>query len=158
MIEINWKPTRKELRIFSALLIAFFGIVSAAIYRKTGNTTLASIVFSLAGLVGLAGLIFPRLVRPVYVGWMIAAFPIGAGEVIIAVRSDAATAIARIGSAIGSATEAGFIGFDVLGSGMDITVTVRPVQGAYMLGEETVLLKALEGKRGQPEQRPPHPA
>ena len=32
------------------------------------------------------------------------------------------------------------------------------VQGAYMLGEETVLLKALEGKRGQPEQRPPHPA
>jgi NADH:ubiquinone oxidoreductase subunit F (NADH-binding) len=37
-------------------------------------------------------------------------------------------------------------------------MSVRPVQGAYMLGEETVLLKALEGKRGQPEQRPPHPA
>jgi len=37
-------------------------------------------------------------------------------------------------------------------------VSVRPVQGAYMLGEETVLLKALEGKRGQPEQRPPYPA
>ena len=36
-------------------------------------------------------------------------------------------------------------------------MTVRPVQGAYMLGEETVLLKALEGKRGQPEQRPPYP-
>ena len=91
-------------------------------------------------------------------GAAIAAFAIGAGEVIIAVRSDATTAIARLGSAIGSATEAGFIGFDVLGSGMDVTVTVRPVQGAYMLGEETVLLKALEGKRGQPEQRPPHPA
>ncbi|HEX5825239.1 MAG TPA: NADH-ubiquinone oxidoreductase-F iron-sulfur binding region domain-containing protein, partial [Candidatus Limnocylindrales bacterium] len=74
------------------------------------------------------------------------------------VRSDATTAIARLGSAIGSATEAGFIGFDILGSGMDITVTVRPVQGAYMLGEETVLLKALEGKRGAPEQRPPQPA
>ena len=42
--------------------------------------------------------------------------------------------------------------------GTTSTVTVRPVQGAYMLGEETVLLKALEGKRGQPEQRPPHPA
>ena len=38
------------------------------------------------------------------------------------------------------------------------SIEVRPVQGAYMLGEETVLLKALEGKRGQPEQRPPHPA
>jgi NADH:ubiquinone oxidoreductase subunit F (NADH-binding) len=91
-------------------------------------------------------------------GAAIAAFAIGAGEVIIAVRSDATLAIARLGSAIGSATEAGFIGFDILGSGMDITVTIRPVQGAYMLGEETVLLKALEGKRGQPEQRPPHPA
>jgi NADH:ubiquinone oxidoreductase subunit F (NADH-binding) len=91
-------------------------------------------------------------------GAAIAAFAIGAGEVIIAVRSDATTAISRLGSAIGSATEAGFIGFDILGSAMDITVTVRPVQGAYMLGEETVLLKALEGKRGQPEQRPPHPA
>ena len=44
------------------------------------------------------------------------------------------------------------------GVGHDIMVSVRPVQGAYMLGEETVLLKALEGKRGQPEQRPPHPA
>ncbi len=91
-------------------------------------------------------------------GAAIAAFAIGAGEVIIAVRSDATTAIARLGSAIGSATEAGFIGFDIMGSAMDITVTVRPVQGAYMLGEETVLLKALAGKRGQPEQRPPHPA
>ena len=65
---------------------------------------------------------------------------------------------ARLEAAIGAAEEAGFIGFDVLGSGHDIVVTVRPVQGAYMLGEETVLLKALEGKRGQPEQRPPHPA
>src|SRR5258708_6927887 len=91
-------------------------------------------------------------------GAAIAAFAIGAGEVIVAVRSDATAAIARLGAAIGAATDAGFIGFDILGSGMDITVTVRPVQGAYMLGEETVLLKALEGKRGQPEQRPPHPA
>ena len=44
------------------------------------------------------------------------------------------------------------------GSGPTCGSRVRPVQGAYMLGEETVLLKALEGKRGQPEQRPPHPA
>ena len=65
---------------------------------------------------------------------------------------------ARLEAAIGAAEEAGFLGSDVLGSGHDIAITVRPVQGAYMLGEETVLLKALEGKRGQPEQRPPHPA
>ncbi len=91
-------------------------------------------------------------------GAAIAAFAIGALEVIVAVRADATEAIRRLETAIGAATEAGFVGFDAFGSGHDIVVTVRPVQGAYMLGEETVLLKALEGKRGQPEQRPPHPA
>jgi NADH:ubiquinone oxidoreductase subunit F (NADH-binding) len=91
-------------------------------------------------------------------GAAIVAFAIGASEAIIAVRADATAAIRGLEAAIGAAEEAGFLGFDVLGSGHDITVTVRPVQGAYMLGEETVLLKALEGKRGQPEQRPPHPA
>ena len=91
-------------------------------------------------------------------GAAIAAFAIGASDVILAVRADASEAIRRLEAAIGAAEEAGYIGFDAFGSGHDIVVTVRPVQGAYMLGEETVLLKAIEGKRGQPEQRPPHPA
>ncbi len=65
---------------------------------------------------------------------------------------------AGLETAIGAATDAGFIGEDAFGARRDLSVAVRPVQGAYMLGEETVLLKALEGKRGQPEQRPPHPA
>lgn len=91
-------------------------------------------------------------------GTAIAAFAIGAAEAFIAVRSEATESIRVLEAAIGAATDAGFIGFDVLGSGHDLTMTVRPVQGAYMLGEETVLLKALEGRRGQPEQRPPHPS
>jgi NADH-quinone oxidoreductase subunit F len=91
-------------------------------------------------------------------GTAIAAFAIGATEAIIAVRAEASETIRRLEAVIAAAEEAGFIGFDVLGSGHDLTISVRPVQGAYMLGEETVLLKALEGKRGQPEQRPPHPA
>jgi NADH:ubiquinone oxidoreductase subunit F (NADH-binding) len=91
-------------------------------------------------------------------GLAIAAFSIGADEAIIAVRAEATEAIRRLEGAIGAAEDAGFVGPSVLGSGRSVTVTVRPVQGAYMLGEETVLLKALEGKRGQPEQRPPHPA
>jgi NADH:ubiquinone oxidoreductase subunit F (NADH-binding) len=91
-------------------------------------------------------------------GLAIAALAIDAGEAFIALRSDAGEAIRRLEAAIGAAEEAGFIGPDMLGSGRSLTVSVRPVQGAYMLGEETVLLKALEGKRGQPEQRPPYPA
>jgi NADH-quinone oxidoreductase subunit F len=91
-------------------------------------------------------------------GAAIAAFAIGASDAIIAVRTEATESIRRLEAAIGAAEEAGFLGFDVLGSGHDLVMSVRPVQGAYMLGEETVLLKALEGKRGQPEQRPPYPA
>ena len=91
-------------------------------------------------------------------GAAIAAFAIGAAEALIAVRAEDAEAIRRLEAAIGAAEEAGYIGPDAFGPRTDLAVTVRPVQGAYMLGEETVLLKALEGKRGQPEQRPPHPA
>ncbi len=70
-------------------------------------------------------------------------------------RSDA---IRSVETALARMLEANLAGDDILGSGQSVEVTVRLVQGAYMLGEETVLLKALEGKRGQPEQRPPHPA
>jgi NADH:ubiquinone oxidoreductase subunit F (NADH-binding) len=91
-------------------------------------------------------------------GLAIAAFAVGASEAIIAIRAEATGAVDALERAVADATDAGFVGPDALGSGRPIVVSVRPVQGAYMLGEETVLLKALEGRRGQPEQRPPHPA
>jgi NADH:ubiquinone oxidoreductase subunit F (NADH-binding) len=91
-------------------------------------------------------------------GAAIAAWAIGAEEAIIAIRSGSTEAIAALESAISAAERAGDLGDDVIGSGRRLVVEVRTVQGAYMLGEETVLLKALDGKRGQPEQRPPHPA
>jgi len=93
-------------------------------------------------------------------GVAIGAFAIGAREAFIAVRSDATEAIRRLEAVIAAAEDVGFIGPGMLGvgPGAGVTITVRPVQGAYMLGEETVLLKALEGKRGQPEQRPPYPS
>jgi NADH:ubiquinone oxidoreductase subunit F (NADH-binding) len=91
-------------------------------------------------------------------GLAIAAFSIGAEEAFIAVRGEDTETIRLLEATIGGAEEAGFIGHDMLDSGHNLTITVRGVQGAYMLGEETVLLKALEGRRGQPEQRPPHPA
>ncbi|HZM73139.1 MAG TPA: NADH-ubiquinone oxidoreductase-F iron-sulfur binding region domain-containing protein [Candidatus Polarisedimenticolia bacterium] len=91
-------------------------------------------------------------------GLAIAAISVGADEAIVAVRAEATEAVARLTAVIGAAEEANLLGEDVAGSGLDVFVSVRTVQGAYMLGEETVLLKALAGKRGQPEQRPPHPA
>lgn len=91
-------------------------------------------------------------------GLAIAAFAIGADEAIIAVRASATATIRVLEAAVGAARDAGLVGGDALGTGRHLDVTIRPVQGAYLLGEETILLKALEGKRGQPEQRPPHPA
>ena len=91
-------------------------------------------------------------------GVAIAAFAIGAEDGFISVRSTASSTIQRLQAAIEAAYGRNLLGDDAMGSGRRIDVEVRPVQGAYMLGEETVLLKALDGKRGQPEQRPPHPA
>ena len=91
-------------------------------------------------------------------GLAIAAFAIGAEEAIIAVRAEAASTIRILEAAIAACADAGLVGANVLGAGRHLAVTVQPLQGAYLLGEETILLKALQGKRGQPEQRPPHPA
>jgi NADH:ubiquinone oxidoreductase subunit F (NADH-binding) len=91
-------------------------------------------------------------------GAAIAAFAVGAEEAIVAVRAEATEARNALERAVAAAEAAGYLGPDVLDSGLTIRVRVAPVTGAYMLGEETVLLKALEGKRGQPEQRPPYPA
>jgi NADH:ubiquinone oxidoreductase subunit F (NADH-binding) len=90
-------------------------------------------------------------------GAAIAAWAIGAEEAVIAVRGGEAAAIAALEAAIASGRAAQGLGLDPSGIGRRLEVEVRTVQGAYMLGEETVLIKALEGKRGQPEQRPPHP-
>jgi len=90
-------------------------------------------------------------------GAAIAAVAVGASDIIVALHAEASEAIATLETAIREAHEAGYLGDDVLGSGRDIHVELKPLQGAYMLGEETVLLKGIEGKRGQPEQQPPYP-
>lgn len=91
-------------------------------------------------------------------GLAIAALSIGAHEAVIAVRTEAVSTIRILETALAAAAEAGFVGPDAFGPGRHLDVHLQTVQGAYLLGEETILLKALEGRRGQPEQRPPHPA
>jgi NADH:ubiquinone oxidoreductase subunit F (NADH-binding) len=90
-------------------------------------------------------------------GIAIAAFATGATEAILVVRAEDQALVTLLEGAVVAAEEAGFLGDDVLGSGHRVTVTIRPMQGSYMLGEETVLIRALEGKRAQPDQRPPYP-
>jgi NADH:ubiquinone oxidoreductase subunit F (NADH-binding) len=88
-------------------------------------------------------------------GAIIAAFAVGASEIVVALRAEAVAAVTAMEAAIASARAGGNLGASVLGSGVEIEASVRTLQGAYMLGEETVLLKGLQGERGQPEQQPP---
>ncbi len=64
----------------------------------------------------------------------------------------------RLEEAIAEAYANGWLGKDILGSGFDFDVTLHYAAGAYICGEETALLDALEGRRGQPRLRPPFPA
>jgi NADH-quinone oxidoreductase subunit F len=91
-------------------------------------------------------------------GTALAAYAVGADEAIIAVRADAHLAVARLEAAIRAAEEAGFIGPDAAESAGRIRLEVRALPNAFLVGEETVLLRSIEGSRGMPEQRPPYPA
>lgn len=88
-------------------------------------------------------------------GVAIAAWAIGAEQAIIAVSSAAPVAGERLEAAIDEAVEAGYIGRSLDGPSLEIEV--RSLTGSFTVGEETVLLRALEGQRAQPDQRPPYP-
>jgi len=91
-------------------------------------------------------------------GLAIAALTVGAREAFIAVRAEYTEAITRLEAVIATAERDGVLGATLLGTGRELIITVRPLQGSSMIGEETVLMKALAGKRGQPEQTPPYPS
>ncbi len=61
-------------------------------------------------------------------------------------------------AALKAAYEAGLLGRNILGSGVDFDLHDHLGAGAYICGEETALLESLEGKKGQPRFKPPFPA
>jgi hypothetical protein len=77
VLEINWKPSRKELWQFAAIWLVFFSALGAWWWYDSGSYSVAKWLWAAAAAVGVPGLIFPQLMRPIYVGWMVAAFPIG---------------------------------------------------------------------------------
>ena len=91
-------------------------------------------------------------------GLAFAAFAVGARRAYIAVRAGMTVAQRRLTKAVEMAEAAGYLGTDVLGAGFDLHIEVVAVQGGFVVGEETVLLRAIENKRAQPDQRPPFPA
>ena len=103
-------------------------------------------------------LLLEKNAQAVIEGLAAAALAVGAREAFIAVRAEYTEATRVLEAIIRNAERDGVLGANVLGSGRELVMSVRPLQGSSMIGEETVLLKALAGKRGQPEQTPPYPS
>jgi NADH-quinone oxidoreductase subunit F len=87
----------------------------------------------------------------------IAAFATGCEHGYLYVRGEYPLAHKRIESAINQARAHGFLGEDFAGSGVRFDVEVRRGAGAYICGEETALFNSIEGKRGEPRNKPPFP-
>ncbi len=91
-------------------------------------------------------------------GMEIAGYAIGAHHGYIYVRAEYPLAIERLGIAISQAHEYGFLGDRIFGTDFSFDVELRIGAGAFVCGEETALIQSVEGKRGQPVQKPPFPA
>jgi NADH-quinone oxidoreductase subunit F len=91
-------------------------------------------------------------------GMIIACYAIRAKLGFIYIRGEVLHVIRRLHLAVAEAYEAGYLGKNVLGSGLDLDIVVHAGAGAYICGEETALLDSLEGFRGQPRLKPPFPA
>jgi len=91
-------------------------------------------------------------------GLAIAAYAVGASEGYLYVRAEYPVAVRHVREAIRQATERGFLGERVLGTGFRLRLEVREGAGAFVCGEETALIQSLEGLRGVPRLRPPYPA
>ncbi len=86
VIEINWRPDARVLRQFAAMWLVCFSLIGLLVAYKSdawqspgwhGGWIAPAVLWTLAAVIGSAGLAFPRLINPVYLAWMAAAFPIG---------------------------------------------------------------------------------
>ena len=91
-------------------------------------------------------------------GMALAGYAIGATVGYNYIRGEYFEPWSRFEQALIEAREAGLLGADLLGSGIEFELHSQRGAGAYICGEETALLESLEGKKGQPRFKPPFPA
>jgi len=89
---------------------------------------------------------------------MICGYAIGSDQGYIYVRAEYPLAIERLSIAIEQAKKNGLLGENILGTGFNFDIEIRMGAGAFVCGEETALMRSIEGKRGQPRPKPPYPA
>jgi len=91
-------------------------------------------------------------------GMMIGAYAIGAEEGYIYIRDEYPLALQNITKALEQAEQMGFLGENILGTDFNLRLHISKGAGAFVCGEETALIASIEGKIGEPRQRPPFPA
>lgn len=91
-------------------------------------------------------------------GMMIGGYAMGAQAGILYVRAEYPLAQKRLKTAIGQAREAALLGKDILGTGFEFELHLVSGAGAFVSGEETALINAVEGRIAEPDPRPPFPS
>jgi len=90
-------------------------------------------------------------------GMTIAGYATGCERGYLYLRGEYPLAAERMDGAIAAARSAGLLGRDVMGAGFAFDIEIRRGAGAYICGEETALFNSIEGKRGEPRNKPPFP-
>lgn len=88
----------------------------------------------------------------------IGGYAIGANKGLIYIRAEYPLAIARLNIAIKQAKEHGLLGKNIFGTDFSFEIAIKFGAGAFVCGEETALINSCEGKRGEPNYKPPYPA
>ena len=88
----------------------------------------------------------------------IAGYAIGASKGFIYIRAEYPLAVNRILIALAQAKKLGLLGEHILGTDFSFDVELKYGAGAFVCGEETALIHSIEGKRGEPTNKPPFPA
>jgi NADH-quinone oxidoreductase subunit F len=90
-------------------------------------------------------------------GILIGGYAIGASHGFVYVRAEYPLAIERLSHAITQARAGGLLGENIMGTDFSFDIEIRIGAGAFVCGEETALMNSIEGKRGEPRQKPPFP-
>jgi NADH-quinone oxidoreductase subunit F len=90
-------------------------------------------------------------------GMVIGAYGTGVTEGIAYVRNEYPIAIKHLNIALKQARQLGLLGENILGTGFSFDIKLVKGAGAFVCGEETALIRSIEGKMGEPRQRPPFP-
>jgi NADH-quinone oxidoreductase subunit F len=90
-------------------------------------------------------------------GILIAAYAVGASHAMVYIRAEYPLAVSTLENALCQARKNGLLGKAILGSALDLEIEIFQGSGAFVCGEETALIRSIEGYRGTPRHRPPYP-